>query len=76
MPASPRAFPEPPAAPGELADATFRIRSFGGLSVVAGCWKQPRRRHAIAWLRLSDTDNERAGGTTAALLLAGFGCPR
>ena len=23
---------------------------------------------------MSDTDNERAGGTTAALLLAGFGC--
>jgi hypothetical protein len=23
---------------------------------------------------LSDTDNERAGGTTAAALLAGFGC--
>jgi hypothetical protein len=30
---------------------------------------------AIAWPRLSDTDSERAGGTTAALLLAGFGCP-
>jgi hypothetical protein len=28
-----------------------------------------------AWLLLSDTDNERAGGTTAAVLLAGFGCP-
>ena len=24
---------------------------------------------------LSGTDNERAGGTTAAVLLAGFGCP-
>ena len=27
------------------------------------------------WLLVSDTDNERAGGTTAAVLLAGFGCP-
>jgi hypothetical protein len=37
-------------------------------------WRGYRRWRA-AWLPVSDTDNERAGGTTAALLLEGFGCP-
>ena len=59
----------------DCASATFRIRGLGGLSVASSRGEQPRGRQAIAWLRLSDTDNERAGGTTAALLLAGFGCP-
>lgn len=40
-------------------------------------WRQRSHApdHRFAWPRLSDTDNERAGGTTASLLLAGFGCP-
>src|ERR1700733_5769287 len=40
---------------------------------------RPRSRAGIrpttSWLVVSDTDNERACGTTAARLLAGFGCP-
>jgi hypothetical protein len=44
-------------------------------AVVAMETEEPRPDHRFAWPRLSDTNNERAGGTTAALLLAGFGCP-
>jgi hypothetical protein len=38
--------------------ATFRIRSFGGLSATAGLGEQPCRRQGIAWLSLSASSSD------------------
>jgi len=53
-----------------IASTTSRIRGFGGLSATAGLEEQPRRRQAIAWLRLSGGSSPGGPGEAAALVLA------
>jgi len=68
-PGRPQALPRP----SRLRRRARRWSSPGGhlLCARAGIWRWSRPRDCLC----PDTDNERAGGTTAALLLAGFGCP-
>ena len=62
---------EPPQAYDRFGDIS-RPRH-GWVGIVAGRGEQPRGSRVVAWLRLSDTGSDGAGGGAAALLLAGYG---